>query len=206
MVCCTQRNCHCLLPCAAHRMARHLIINVRCAQDGTSLFQKYHPWVNIDALMEKCLVGMMAPPPSAVPPLAAMATGAADCSAAEPAEQGPAAGSLPAAGVGTVEDQGAACASGAGAGRIAGDSQGGEVGNSKGAVTATTHEGSKEGLEIDDAARGSLERGDAAVEAGGGGALEMDAGIDANAGEGIHEVASLEPGIEALGTQSAGVH
>lgn len=29
-------------------------------RDGTSLFMKYHPWVNIDALMEKCLLGTLA--------------------------------------------------------------------------------------------------------------------------------------------------
>ncbi|EFJ49789.1 hypothetical protein VOLCADRAFT_46640, partial [Volvox carteri f. nagariensis] len=28
-------------------------------KDGTSLFMKYHPWVNADALLEKCLVGML---------------------------------------------------------------------------------------------------------------------------------------------------
>ncbi|GIL51102.1 hypothetical protein Vafri_7194 [Volvox africanus] len=29
-------------------------------KDGTSLFMKYHPWVNADALLEKCLIGMLA--------------------------------------------------------------------------------------------------------------------------------------------------
>lgn len=29
-------------------------------KDGTLLFMKYHPWVNIDALMEKCLIGLSA--------------------------------------------------------------------------------------------------------------------------------------------------
>ncbi|GFR47511.1 hypothetical protein Agub_g9143 [Astrephomene gubernaculifera] len=29
-------------------------------KDGTALFQKYHPWVNADALLEKCLVGLLA--------------------------------------------------------------------------------------------------------------------------------------------------
>ncbi|KXZ49260.1 hypothetical protein GPECTOR_22g853 [Gonium pectorale] len=28
-------------------------------KDGTSLFMKYHPWVNADALLEKCLVGLL---------------------------------------------------------------------------------------------------------------------------------------------------
>ncbi len=30
-------------------------------KDGTSLFMKYHPWVNIGALMGKCLVGRLEP-------------------------------------------------------------------------------------------------------------------------------------------------
>jgi cytochrome b involved in lipid metabolism len=29
-------------------------------KDGTASFMKYHPWVNIDALMEKCLIGTLA--------------------------------------------------------------------------------------------------------------------------------------------------
>mmetsp|Transcript_10308 Transcript_10308/g.22135 ORF Transcript_10308/g.22135 Transcript_10308/m.22135 type:complete len:283 (+) Transcript_10308:260-1108(+) len=32
-------------------------------KDGTSLFMKYHPWVNLNALMAACLVGTLAPPP-----------------------------------------------------------------------------------------------------------------------------------------------
>jgi cytochrome b involved in lipid metabolism len=34
-------------------------------RDGTALFNKYHPWVNAHALLEKCLLGMLqqqAPP------------------------------------------------------------------------------------------------------------------------------------------------
>lgn len=31
-------------------------------KDATSLFQKYHPWVNADALLAKCLVGLLAQP------------------------------------------------------------------------------------------------------------------------------------------------
>ncbi|GLC35612.1 hypothetical protein PLESTB_000188000 [Pleodorina starrii] len=29
-------------------------------KDGTALFAKYHPWVNADALLEKCLIGTLA--------------------------------------------------------------------------------------------------------------------------------------------------
>ena len=32
-------------------------------KDGTALFLKYHPYVNIRALMEKCLVGRLAVDP-----------------------------------------------------------------------------------------------------------------------------------------------
>mmetsp|Transcript_9582 Transcript_9582/g.15021 ORF Transcript_9582/g.15021 Transcript_9582/m.15021 type:complete len:82 (-) Transcript_9582:177-422(-) len=28
-------------------------------RDGTSLFDKYHQWVNIDFIMEKCLIGYL---------------------------------------------------------------------------------------------------------------------------------------------------
>ncbi len=31
-------------------------------KDGTALFTKYHAWVNADALLEKCLVGLLAQP------------------------------------------------------------------------------------------------------------------------------------------------
>lgn len=31
-------------------------------KDGTSLFQKYHPWVNGHALLEKCLLGLLYQP------------------------------------------------------------------------------------------------------------------------------------------------
>lgn len=34
-------------------------------KDGTGAFNKYHPWVNADALLEKCLIGSLA---VAVPP------------------------------------------------------------------------------------------------------------------------------------------
>jgi hypothetical protein len=36
------------------------ILMKAAGKDGTALFLKYHPWVNIDALMEKCLVGFLA--------------------------------------------------------------------------------------------------------------------------------------------------
>lgn len=32
-------------------------------KDGTAAFQRYHPWVNGDALLEKCLVGWLGAPP-----------------------------------------------------------------------------------------------------------------------------------------------
>jgi hypothetical protein len=28
-------------------------------KDGTKLFDKYHSWVNIDFIMEKCLIGFL---------------------------------------------------------------------------------------------------------------------------------------------------
>eukprot|EP00798_Chlamydomonas_sp_ICE-L_P012584 gene12584-15808_t len=31
-------------------------------KDATAVFMKYHPWVNTDALLQKCLVGWIAPP------------------------------------------------------------------------------------------------------------------------------------------------
>ncbi|KAL6785995.1 CYB3 [Auxenochlorella protothecoides x Auxenochlorella symbiontica] len=31
-------------------------------KDGTAMFDKYHPWVNIDFLMSACVVGLLAPP------------------------------------------------------------------------------------------------------------------------------------------------
>jgi len=36
------------------------ILMKAAGKDGTALFMKYHPWVAIDALMEKCLVGFLA--------------------------------------------------------------------------------------------------------------------------------------------------
>lgn len=33
---------------------------MKCAgRDGTSLFNKYHSWVNADRMLEKCLIGML---------------------------------------------------------------------------------------------------------------------------------------------------
>jgi cytochrome b involved in lipid metabolism len=37
------------------------ILMKAAGKDGTSLFQKYHPWVNAHALLEKCLLGMLQP-------------------------------------------------------------------------------------------------------------------------------------------------
>ncbi|KAG2443727.1 hypothetical protein HXX76_002073 [Chlamydomonas incerta] len=37
------------------------ILMKAAGKDGTALFTKYHPWVNADALLEKCLVGLLAP-------------------------------------------------------------------------------------------------------------------------------------------------
>jgi cytochrome b involved in lipid metabolism len=31
-------------------------------KDGTVLFNKYHPWVNAQALLEKCLIGLLHKP------------------------------------------------------------------------------------------------------------------------------------------------
>lgn len=31
-------------------------------KDGTSLFNKFHPWVNAAALLEKCLIGLLLKP------------------------------------------------------------------------------------------------------------------------------------------------
>eukprot|EP01025_Chloroclados_australasicus_P046690 TRINITY_DN5153_c0_g1_i3.p2 TRINITY_DN5153_c0_g1~~TRINITY_DN5153_c0_g1_i3.p2 ORF type:complete len:184 (+),score=22.36 TRINITY_DN5153_c0_g1_i3:163-714(+) len=33
------------------------ILKPMLGRDATSLFNKYHPWVNVDALLEKCLIG-----------------------------------------------------------------------------------------------------------------------------------------------------
>lgn len=41
------------------------ILMKAAGKDGTALFSKYHPWVNADALLEKCLVGLLAPAPEA---------------------------------------------------------------------------------------------------------------------------------------------
>lgn len=33
---------------------------MKCAgRDGTSLFNKYHSWVNVDRMLEKCLIGIL---------------------------------------------------------------------------------------------------------------------------------------------------
>ena len=36
-------------------------IMMGAGRDATSLFNKYHAWVNIDFLMSKCLVGLVGP-------------------------------------------------------------------------------------------------------------------------------------------------
>lgn len=36
-------------------------------RDATSLFNKYHPWVNAHALLEKCLLGMVQQQPTGAP-------------------------------------------------------------------------------------------------------------------------------------------
>jgi cytochrome-b5 reductase len=38
------------------------ILMKAAGKDGTSLFNKYHPWVNAAALLEKCLVGLLHKP------------------------------------------------------------------------------------------------------------------------------------------------
>ncbi|KAG2438980.1 hypothetical protein HYH02_010772 [Chlamydomonas schloesseri] len=40
------------------------ILMKAAGKDGTALFMKYHSWVNADALLEKCLVGLLAPAPT----------------------------------------------------------------------------------------------------------------------------------------------
>lgn len=48
-----------------HPGGRDILLKA-AGKDGTALFMKYHPWVNIAALMEKCLLGSLgeaAPPP-----------------------------------------------------------------------------------------------------------------------------------------------
>jgi cytochrome-b5 reductase len=35
-------------------------------KDGTALFDKFHPWVNVEALMSKCLVGHLLSIPSTI--------------------------------------------------------------------------------------------------------------------------------------------
>jgi cytochrome-b5 reductase len=39
-----------------HPGGRDILLKA-AGKDGTALFMKYHPWVNIGALMEKCLLG-----------------------------------------------------------------------------------------------------------------------------------------------------
>uniref|UniRef100_A0A7S3VK60 Cytochrome b5 heme-binding domain-containing protein n=1 Tax=Dunaliella tertiolecta TaxID=3047 RepID=A0A7S3VK60_DUNTE len=53
-----------------HPGGRDILLKA-AGKDGTSLFMKYHPWVNIGALMEKCLLGTLgepAAPPALSPP------------------------------------------------------------------------------------------------------------------------------------------
>lgn len=38
------------------------ILMKAAGKDGTSLFNKYHPWVNAHALLEKCLIGLLHKP------------------------------------------------------------------------------------------------------------------------------------------------
>lgn len=33
-------------------------------RDSSALFNKYHAWVNADMLLEKCLIGLLAPAPA----------------------------------------------------------------------------------------------------------------------------------------------
>lgn len=41
------------------------ILMREAGKDGTEAFQKYHPWVNVDALLAKCLVGWAEAPAAA---------------------------------------------------------------------------------------------------------------------------------------------
>lgn len=51
-----------------HPGGEEILLKV-AGKDGTTLFQKYHPWVNADALLEKCFVGLMAQKPVGASPL-----------------------------------------------------------------------------------------------------------------------------------------
>ncbi len=53
------------------------ILMKAAGKDGTTLFMKYHSWVNADALLEKCLVGLLAPAPAAEADAQAQANSAA---------------------------------------------------------------------------------------------------------------------------------
>lgn len=35
------------------------ILKVSLGKDSTTLFNKYHPWVNVTALMDRCVVGLL---------------------------------------------------------------------------------------------------------------------------------------------------
>lgn len=41
------------------------ILMKAAGKDGTTLFNKYHPWVNAHALLEKCLIGLLHKPEGA---------------------------------------------------------------------------------------------------------------------------------------------
>ena len=38
------------------------ILKAAMGKDATSLFYQYHSWVNVQALMNRCVVGLLAPP------------------------------------------------------------------------------------------------------------------------------------------------
>lgn len=40
------------------------ILKATMGKDATKLFYKYHAWVNVSAMMDRCVVGMLEKPPA----------------------------------------------------------------------------------------------------------------------------------------------
>ena len=64
-------------------------IMIGAGRDATSLFNKYHAWVNIDFLMSQCLVGLVEAPSKTVAAAHAAEHGAADSELASETEAVP---------------------------------------------------------------------------------------------------------------------
>jgi hypothetical protein len=77
------------MPACVHA---HTCLMCTAGKDGTSLFMKYHPWVAIDALMEKHLIGLLQAPDT---PAGTSPSGASPAPISPTRPDGAAAGSKP---------------------------------------------------------------------------------------------------------------